>query len=277
MTEVTDSPLGKSSEYTSEYDPALLYSIARVQSRQVLGLSQAPLPFTGEDVWTGFELSWLNLKGLPQVALIEFSLPCESPNIIESKSIKLYLNSYNQTRLASVGEVAERIARDFTAAAGTSVTVHVSALSDYQAVGSFDQAPWRAECIDGQDVTISEYSPNAELLNAATDACVEESLYSDLLKSNCPVTGQPDWASVWIRYRGNKLDRAGLLKYIVSFREHQDFHEHCVERIYCDIMARCQPQSLEVYARYTRRGGLDINPYRSSESKPLPAVRLVRQ
>lgn len=150
-------------------------------------------------------------------------------------------------------------------------------LSRIQPLASFAQAPWQAECIDEQDVQICDYSPNAELLRLASDRQVEESLYSDLLKSNCPVTGQPDWASIWIRYRGCQLDRAGLLKYIVSFRQHQDFHEHCVERIYCDILARCQPQRLEVYARYTRRGGLDINPYRSSEETVPAPVRLVRQ
>ncbi|MDO3384338.1 NADPH-dependent 7-cyano-7-deazaguanine reductase QueF [Gilvimarinus sp. SDUM040013] len=277
MANVIDSPLGKSSEYVSEYDPALLYPIPRSQSRSALGLSDVHLPFVGEDIWTGYELSWLNLKGLPQVALIEFSLPCVSTYIIESKSIKLYLNSFNQTRMASMDELAAKIERDFSQAAGAPVAVSLSSLTSVRALGSFEQAPWHAECIDQQDVEINDYSPNAQLLSAQPDELVDERLYSNLLKSNCPVTGQPDWASVWVRYRGHKIAREGLLKYIVSFRQHQDFHEHCVERMYCDIQSRCQPQSLEVYARYTRRGGLDINPYRSSEAKPLAAVRLIRQ
>lgn len=277
MASVTDSPLGKSSEYKAEYDPALLYPIPRSLSRQALGLTEAGLPFMGQDIWTGYELSWLNLNGLPQVALIEFSLPYDSPNIIESKSIKLYLNSFNQTRLASSAEVRQRIEQDFSAAAGAEVAVTLSPLRQIMPLTSFAQDPWLGECIDEQDVAICDYLPNAELLSVTAGQEVEESLYSDLLKSNCPVTGQPDWASVWIRYRGCRIDRAGLLKYIVSFRQHQDFHEHCVERIYCDILARCQPQQLEVYARYTRRGGLDINPYRSSKENVPERVRLIRQ
>ncbi|MCP8899151.1 NADPH-dependent 7-cyano-7-deazaguanine reductase QueF [Gilvimarinus xylanilyticus] len=275
MATISNSPLGKTSAYVSEYDASLLFPIARADSRSLLGLSGDALPFMGEDVWTGYELSWLNPKGLPQVALLEFVLPCQSPHIVESKSIKLYLNSFNQTRFESRAEVEALIARDLSAAAGARVDVRVFSLGSGFAVsaGVFSAA----QSLDEQEIEVSQYQPNSSLLTLRSEQEVSRSWKSDLLKSNCPVTGQPDWASVWVRYTGAEIDPAGLLRYIVSFREHQDFHEHCVERIYCDLMARCRPQKLEVYARYTRRGGLDINPYRSSEAGSAPRVRLVRQ
>lgn len=275
MATISNSPLGKTSAYVSEYDASLLYPIARADSRSLLGLSGDALPFVGEDVWTGYELSWLNAKGLPQVALLEFVLPCQSPHIVESKSIKLYLNSFNQTRFESRTEVEALVARDLSAAAGAPVDVRVFPLSAGFAVS--DGVFCEAESLDEHDIEVSQYQPDASLLTLLGGQEVTLSWKSDLLKSNCPVTGQPDWASVWIRYTGAEIDPAGLLRYIVSFREHQDFHEHCVERMFCDLMARCKPRKLEVYARYTRRGGLDINPYRSSETGSAPRVRMVRQ
>lgn len=278
MASIDDSPLGKSSAYPSEYAPQLLYPIARSQSRGALVSEAQTLPFFGEDVWTGFELSWLNTRGLPQVAMLEFRLPCESDNIVESKSIKLYLNSFNQSRFAGAEEVKACIAGDLSAAAGAEVEVKVYPLRQLMPLAAdFSGAPFNARCLDQQDIAIDTYSPDAALLTTLGTQTVSESWYSDLLKSNCPVTGQPDWASVWIYYSGKPIDPAGLLRYVVSFREHQDFHEHCVERMFCDIMRRCEPQELEVYARYTRRGGLDINPYRSSSKGRAPQVRLVRQ
>ena len=276
---IGDSPLGKTSAYISQYNPGLLYPIARAESRRALGVVDSALPFYGVDVWTGYELSWLNDKGLPQVALIEFTLPCDSPNIVESKSIKLYLNSFNQTPVAGVAQLQNQIAQDLTAAAGAEVKVTVAPLAAGGTLqADFSAAPFNAQCLDQQDVTIEHYHPHPDYLHASGGAPVTRSWHSDLLKTNCPVTGQPDWASVWIAYEGAEIDPAGLLRYIVSFREHQDFHEHCVERMFCDITERCAPRKLEVYARYTRRGGLDINPYRSSEPGEAPvAVRLVRQ
>jgi 7-cyano-7-deazaguanine reductase len=277
---VDESPLGKTSAYISEYDAGLLYPIARAESRRALGISAGDLPFYGVDVWTGYELSWLNDKGLPQVALIEFTLPCDSPNIVESKSIKLYLNSFNQTRVTSVAAIQALLTNDLSAAAGAAVDVAVAPLSGVEVAlqASFSAAPFAAESLDGQDIEVDCYHPKPEYLTVKDERVVARAWHSDLLKTNCPVTGQPDWASVFIAYEGAEIDPAGLLRYIVSFREHQDFHEHCVERMFCDLTERCAPQKLEVYARYTRRGGLDINPYRASVSGRVPnPVRLVRQ
>ena len=278
------APLGRQTEYASEYQPSLLCPIPRAPSRQGLSIDQQgaeqTLPFFGVDLWTGYELSWLNSRGKPCVAVAEFSFPCESTAIIESKSFKLYLNSFNQTVFKSMAEVKARLERDLSAVAGVEVWLRLTALSDadWAALGTLEGV-----CIDALDVAIDCYHPQPDLLcleASPTHSALghtSESLYSHLLKSNCPVTGQPDWASLHVEYEGNKICREGLLKYLVSFRQHQDFHEHCVERIFVDIMARCQPQKLTVSARYTRRGGLDINPLRSTEAGPWPQRRLVRQ
>ncbi|GAA6153104.1 NADPH-dependent 7-cyano-7-deazaguanine reductase QueF [Pseudoteredinibacter isoporae] len=269
--------LGKHTEYVSVYTPSLLDPIPRAAARAELALNNDRLPFAGVDVWTGYEISWLNSKGLPQQAIAVFSIPADSPNIIESKSFKLYLNSFNQTRFGHRSEVIAALETDLSAAAGARVLVDLEGLDQFAAVGV--QRP-RGICIDHLDVAIDCYSPDDSLLQADGEL-VSETLYSDLLKSNCPVTAQPDWATLIIRYRGAAISQEGLLRYIVSYREHQDFHENCVERIYCDIMARCKPESLMVYARYTRRGGLDINPLRHSLDDNVDALdiaaRLVRQ
>ncbi len=267
--------LGKQTEYVSVYSPSLLCPIPRQQSRRELGINPAALPFRGVDIWTAYEISWLDANGKPEVAVAEFEIPANSPAIIESKSFKLYLNSFNQTAFSDFYEVAKTLESDLSTAAGAPVMVHLQSLKQAMAqrIGHF-----AGECIDQEPVTINCYSPSPDLLKlAAPEKIVSESLYSDLLKSNCPVTGQPDWASVFIQYRGVQIDRGSLLKYIVSFREHQDFHEHCVERMFLEIRERCQPEYLTVYARYTRRGGLDINPYRTNGSEGPVDVRLVRQ
>lgn len=268
--------LGRQTEYVSVYTPSLLCPIAREQSRQTLGLQQGSLPFRGVDVWTGYELSWLNAKGKPQVAVAEFQVPADSPNIIESKSFKLYLNSFNQTRFGGLIDIAKTLESDLSTAAGAPVMVMVQPLSKALQHG---MGHFVGESVDELDVEIDDYKPDADILSLhEPEVLVRESLFSDLLKSNCPVTGQPDWASVYVSYHGPKIDRESLLKYIVSFREHQDFHEHCVERMFVDINSRCKPLSLSVYARYTRRGGLDINPFRTNRDDDLPLdVRLVRQ
>lgn len=266
--------LGRPIEYASSYDPSLLQPIERRLARRQLGLD-ADLPFHGVDIWTAYEVSWLNARGKPQVAVADFRVPADSRAIIESKSFKLYLNSFNQTRFAGHTEVVGALQADLSAAAGAAVRVDLPGLqeSTRRPIGSFV-----AECIDDEDIEVDAYTPDAELLSVdESRQVVEESLYSDLLKSNCPVTGQPDWASVLVRYRGPRIIRSSLLRYIISFRQHQDFHEHCVERMFLDIKSRCQTESLTVYARYTRRGGLDINPFRSDCSDAPEAVRLVRQ
>ncbi|GAB3100478.1 NADPH-dependent 7-cyano-7-deazaguanine reductase QueF [Aestuariicella hydrocarbonica] len=267
--------LGKSTDYISVYSPSLLCPIPRQQSRRELGIQPGSLPFRGVDIWTAYEVSWLNNDGKPEVAIAEFEIPANSPAIIESKSFKLYLNSFNQTAFTDAYHVTQTLESDLSAAAGAAVMVRLLSLQQFarQGVGHF-----AGECIDQEPVKIDCYSPSPDLLGLSNpDKIVSETLYSDLLKSNCPVTGQPDWASVFVQYRGAQIDRAGLLKYIISFREHQDFHEHCVERMFLEIQQRCNPDALTVYARYTRRGGLDINPYRTNGAEVPADVRLVRQ
>lgn len=268
-----DLPLGKETQYEFEYNPGLLHPIERAHSREKLGIGAA-LPFKGEDIWWGFELSWLNERGKPQVAVAQFRIPVDSPNIIESKSFKLYLNSFNQSRFVSRAEVEALLANDLSGAAGAPVQVELFDVEDPAlAVGAL-----AGTCLDDLDIEVGAYQPDSGLLAHAEGAkVVEESLYSHLLKSNCPVTGQPDWATVVINYRGQQIDREKLLEYLVSFRQHQDFHEHCVERIFCDVQRILSPEKLTVCARYTRRGGLDINPLRSSEITWEVPARLARQ
>lgn len=267
MTTAEESSLGKSVAYRDDYDPSLLFPIPRQPKRAELGLGEA-LPFHGVDVWNAYELSWLDSRGKPVVAVTEFRVPATSPHIVESKSFKLYLNTFAQTRMADAAAVQALLQRDLSAAAGAPVAVTLTEVAGFAGLRLEDLA---GECIDALDVDIADYdTPRPDYLLADASVEVEETLVSHLLKSNCPVTGQPDWASVQVRYRGPRLDRAGLLRYLVSFRRHSDFHEQCVERIYTDLLARCRPQSLAVYARYTRRGGLDINPFRSSDADAVP-------
>jgi len=269
------SPLGKITEYRSHYAPELLYPIPRRLKRDELGLREDALPFVGEDLWNAYEISWLNPRGKPVVALGQFRVPADSPNLIESKSFKLYLNSFNQTTCAGVDEVAGLLTRDLSHAAGRLVRVALADLADRpQPAVAYPEG----FLLDTQDIACDDYQPAPELLTVGAGPVVEETLYSHLLKSNCLVTGQPDWGMVVIRYRGRPVDRAGLLRYIVSYRAHNEFHEQCVERIFTDLLARCAPESLAVYARYTRRGGLDINPFRSTgEFQPPANIREVRQ
>ncbi|KTC49062.1 NADPH-dependent 7-cyano-7-deazaguanine reductase [Pseudomonas putida] len=269
------SPLGKSSAYVSTYTPSLLFPIPRAAKWAELGLSADTLPYTGVDVWNCFELSWLLPSGKPVVAIGEFSIPADSPNIIESKSFKLYLNSLNQTPFASVDALEKVLVQDLSGAAGKPVGVKVRRLEEVEAEGVVSLP---GVCIDDLDITVSSYDhPQPELLRCDPARIVEESLHSHLLRSNCPVTSQPDWGSVCITYTGAALDHASVLAYLVSFRQHSDFHEQCVERIFTDLQRLLQPQKLTVYARYVRRGGLDINPYRSTEALDFANGRLVRQ
>ncbi|KAK71637.1 queuine synthase [Bordetella bronchiseptica CA90 BB02] len=271
---LSNAPLGQHVAYPSQYDPGLLFPIPRATNRASLQLGAA-LPFTGVDLWNAYELSWLDARGKPRVAMATFSFPADSPNIVESKSFKLYLNSFNQTRLPNAQALRDRLERDLAAAAGAPVGLE---FISPQRFGELNMAELDGIYIDKLDIEIDTYEPAPQLLQCAPGEEVEETLATRLLKSNCPVTGQPDWASLQVRYRGRPIDRAALLKYVVSFRQHAEFHEHCVERIFGDIMRACQPRQLTVYARYTRRGGLDINPWRSNfESAPPADVRTARQ
>ena len=289
MNHPDNSQLGKASAYIDHYDASLLFPIPRAGKRAEIGLGATP-PFFGADLWTAFELSWLNLRGKPQVALAHFTVPCDTPNIVESKSFKLYLNSFNNTRFADADAVkavlrvdlSEAVWRQTAADAAVpaktapaiGVTIVLPELFDREPVHELDGLS-----LDRLDVECSRFSPAPDLLSAAFDEPpVSEVLVSNLLKSNCLVTGQPDWGSVQISYTGPAIAQEGLLQYVVSFRNHNEFHEQCVERIFMDIWTRCKPVKLAVYARYTRRGGLDINPFRTSYSQALPRnIRTARQ
>jgi 7-cyano-7-deazaguanine reductase len=274
MSTPEHSPLGKSTVYADRYDPSLLFPIPRQGKRDEIGVAE-PLPFHGVDIWNAYELSWLDMQGKPMVALAEFRVPATTPNIIESKSFKLYLNGFAQESLANAAALSALLQQDLSAAAGAPVEVklhpvHAERHAFHDLAG---------ESIDALPVAIDHYGPPqaAFLQTDRAAAVVEETLVSDLLRSNCPVTGQPDWGSVQIAYRGAPIDRAGLLRYLVSFRNHNEFHEQCVERIFVDVLRHCAPERLSVYARYTRRGGLDINPFRSSERATPDNVRGARQ
>lgn len=259
-----NSPLGHSTGYRSDYAPELLFPIPRVGKRAELGIAEDALPFAGEDLWNAWELSWLDLRGKPVVAIGQFRVPAASPCLIESKSLKLYLNSFNQTRMQDVRVVAERIARDLSAAASAEVAVTITPLSACPAHTTHYPD---GICLDTQEIDVDCYTPAPGLLCAEAAREVDgELLYSHLLKSNCLVTGQPDWGMVAVRYSGAAIDREALLRYIISFRQHNEFHEQCVERIFTDILRHCAPRELAVWARYTRRGGLDINPFRATHA-----------
>ncbi len=275
MKTIHDSPLGKTVPASRHYDPGLLFPIARAPKRAELGIGEG-LPFHGVDIWNAWELSWLDRRGKPQVAVGEFRVPADSPNLVESKSLKLYLNSFNETRFDDRQAVRELIARDLSLASGGDVAVELLGPREWDvpAIATLDGI-----VIDELDVDIDCYGPpSADFLACRAGAETSEVLVSHLLKSNCPVTGQPDWASVAVRYRGAPIDHAALLRYLVSFRHHDEFHEQCVERIVVDLLARCAPRELVVQARYTRRGGLDINPWRSTGARVTAAnPRLARQ
>ena len=287
------SQLGKATAYPDQYAPQTLFPIARQPQRSELGMTAGTaLPFTGADLWTGYELSWLNPRGKPQVALVQVAVPCETPCIVESKSFNLYLNSFSNSRFASADEVRQRIAEDVGAAVWqpvASVSQQASGGAPPSTVGVRLVLPeqFAAQSVqeleglslDRLDVECSDYQPAPHWLRADTaESAVTETLTSHLLRSNCPVTQQPDWGDIQISYSGAPIDQEGLLRYIVSLRNHNGFHEHCVERIFMDILRHCRPSRLTVYARYTRRGGLDINPLRTNHPGPLPPnVRTARQ
>lgn len=268
-------PLGKHTTYNDQYDASLLVAVPRSQTRDFWHEDSA-LPFCGEDNWTGYELSWLDSNGKPQVACLLLAYSATTPNIVESKSLKLYLNSFNQTRFGNPEQLQVVIARDVGVIVGSPVSVqlHSAAHSDVLAV-----KPWQDQCIDHLDVAIGQYQVDAQLLQCNNKTqFTEQTLVSHLLRSNCPVTGQPDWASVRIRYRGSQILEESLLRYICSYRLHQGFHEQCIERIFCDIWRQCQPERLSIEGRFTRRGGLDINPFRASHPDMQPThARQLRQ
>jgi 7-cyano-7-deazaguanine reductase len=275
-----DLPLGQDVSYPTVYDPTLLFPISRTLARGQLGLNALALPFAGWDLWNAYELSWLTPQGMPQIGILRLMIDCNSPHIIESKSLKLYLNSLNQCMFESSAHMLDTVRTDLSNAAGAEVRIEFIPPEGFNGL-SIEE--FKGVDLDTQTLSIDCFEPNADLLcldptQSGQKTIVSESLFSRLLKSNCPVTSQPDWACVKIDYTGPKIDRAGLLKYLISFRMHNGFHEHCVETIFMNIMARCQPQTLSVYARYTRRGGLDINPWRATPGMASPTLmRSARQ
>lgn len=266
--------LGRATQYPSDYAPELLQAVPRSLNRQELDIV-GQQPFFGCDVWHAYELSWLNEKGKPVVALARCIVDANSPNIVESKSFKLYLNSFNQTRFVSIAKIREIMVQDLSATAGADVEIQLFSPTDRQA---FQVTDLPGECIDDLDIRVDEFKLNPNVLSVyKPERIVTETLHSHLLKSNCLITNQPDWGSIIIEYQGAKIDRESLLRYLISFRMHNEFHEQCVERIFMDIQQFCNPQSLSVQALYTRRGGLDINPYRSSENRVPPVMNRVNR
>lgn len=274
--------LGKTVPYTGKYTPSLLCSLARSDGRAAIGIENNVLPFDGVDIWTAYELSWLDPKGKPVVAYGIFLFPCQSIGMVESKSLKLYLNSFNQTVFSSLEDVKKTLVLDLSFAVQDSVQVNLFPATAFAQPSRF-MGHFPGECIDDLPVEIRQYQLDSNFLSldmaqgAAQTIHVQESLYSHLLKTNCPVTGQPDWASISIRYSGPKINREGLLKYICSYRQQADFHEQCVEQIFSDLLNSCQCQKLTVEARYQRRGGLDINPFRTNCGEQALGLRLLRQ
>jgi len=281
------NPLGKPTQYAEAYSPSLLYTIKRAEKRDELGGVEH---FYGEDIWNAYELSWLGKTGVPKIAIAEIRVPASSPSIVESKSLKLYLNSFNQTRFDSLESVLQTIKKDLSGAVGASIQVHLYCPESFD---YFATKTMSGENIDEQSIEIEDFNYNPKLLERAVtrrekadskqessqydEVPVSETLVSHLLKSNCLITSQPDWASIQISYKGEQIDHEKLLRYLVSFRSHNEFHEQCVERIYSDLMQYCQPLELTVYARYTRRGGIDINPWRSNVAERMENIRLTRQ
>lgn len=272
--ELEHSILGKKAAYATSYDPALIFSLPRATQRNQLGIPSNPLPFYGYDIWNDYETSWLNSKGKPIVGITTLYIPCDSPQIVESKSVKLYLTSLSSTPFSSKDEVEHIIAKDLSKATGASVQVLIQPL-EALSVTTIGKAP--GICIDTLDIEIDCYHRRPELLTIDHDSTAEK-LHSHLLKTNCPVTGQPDWATLVVEYEGPTINRSGLLRYIVSLRDEQAFNESCVERIFMDLLHHCRPNQLTVYARYTRRGGKEINPYRSTDPQHhCMNIRLARQ
>jgi 7-cyano-7-deazaguanine reductase len=276
MTTFDGSPLGKATDYPDRYDASLLFAVPRAPQRAALGI-EGNLPFSGCDIWNAYEITWLDLQGRPRLAIGEFRVSAESPAMVESKSLKLYLGSFAQEPLVSAKALAERITTDLSRVCSDKVAVALTPGATFEATVPSRAASSRSESIDETDVTVEASHPDPALL-AHAEASIDESLCSSLFRSTCPVTGQPDYADVFIRYRGQRIDRAGLLRYLVSFRRHAAFHEACVERIFVDIANRCRPERLSVYARFMRRGGIDINPFRSNvELAPPDNLRTLRQ
>lgn len=266
--------LGQTTQYPQKYDPSLLFCIPRKTKRDEIGVNESNLPFHGCDIWNHYEVSWLNQNGKPVIAIAELIVPATTKQLVESKSLKLYFNSFNMEHFESADALKKVLHKDLEACYGESIAIRIIEQQDFkhQTIAALEGV-----CIDGQDIEIDIYQPNPDLLSSNPDNMVEETLVSHLLESHCLVTNQPDWGSVQVYYQGPKIDQSGLLKYIVSLRQHNEFHEQCVERLFVEILNRCKPNKLAIYARYTRRGGIDINPFRANCAFEVQNVRTPRQ
>lgn len=274
MSYLDDTPLGRRSDYADQYDPALLCPVPRWDARESLDLEDTTLPFHGTDIWNAYELSWLNDKGKPVVAVCELRMPCTTPHLVESKSLKLYLNAFANTRFTDKADVIKAIERDLGNITQGSVEVLLHSLREAVAVPVWEE---RGECVDDLDLSFEHYQYRPELLLCDQGPEQNGQLYSHLLRSYCPVTEQPDWATVIVRYTGQVISPASFLRYVVSLRNHQGFHEQIIEQIFVDLMRQCHPRQLSVYGRFTRRGGIDINPFRSNFEQMPPNRRIIRQ
>ena len=270
----TKNQLGQETEYVTTYTPSLLAPIPRATQRGALGIAKDPLPFRGFDIWNAYEFTWLNSRGKPEVALAQIQVPSQSANIIESKSLKLYLGSYSGTKFGLRAEVVSALEADLALVAGTPVSVTLLSPEQVQHNGI---VPTVGQSLDLLDIDVDEYDWNPDFLVRESDTTVRESLYTNLFMAKCPMTGQPDCASVMIQYHGASISHEGILKYLISYREHSEFAEQIAERIFVDLMIRCAPDTLTVQARFSRRGGIDINPYRSHEENMGPDARNWRQ
>ena len=272
---MTTLQLGKKTNYKNKYNPSLLFAISRKEKRKEININTIALPFTGYDLWNCYEVTWLNAAGKPEIALAELIVPCDSPYLIESKSLKLYLVSFSNTKFESKEEVERTIKTDLEKTLCSALKVRLLQINELfiKLLPSFT-----AKNLDSIKIKCDTYIPNKNFLSTEVQL-TRESLCSDLFKSNCPVTNQPDYASILIKYEGQKINHAGLLQYIISYRNQTEFHEQCVERIFIDIKEKCLPNKLTVYARYTRRGGIDISPLRTDDKdfKINNNIRLLRQ
>ena len=267
-------PADNQTEYPTTYTPSLLEPIARQVQRQALGVAHGSLPFEGKDLWRAYEFTWLNDKGKPEVAVADFLIAGESTNLIESKSLKLYLGSFANTVFSRRDEVIQRLESDLTKTVQAPVGVRLVNSTEIQGegVGQFDGI-----LLDELDIDIVDYQCNPDLLDLESSMIIQENLHTHLFRSLCPLTGQPDFASIQVNYKGRGISHAGLLRYLISYREHSEFAEQVAERIFVDIMKQCGPERLGVAARYTRRGGIEINAYRSFGESPPIQNRLWRQ
>lgn len=263
-------PLGQVSAQPDRYDPSVLVPVPRSLARSAEGVDA--LSFTGHDVWNAWEISWLNPGGCPEMRIGQLVVPAQSPNLVESKSLKLYLNSFANERLSETA-VQSRIEADLSACIGVRVGWTLFSIHDPR----YQTQSVSGICLDTIAIDLEIDRPDPAVLQVMDSPSNNTTLWTDLFRSNCPVTGQPDWATVVVQYSANvTVIPATVLAYLVSYRLHTGFHEACIERIFCDLRQLLNPDELIVWAGFLRRGGLDINPVRSLVTTNFLPPRLAR-